>query len=484
MPINFPIFEAPSTPALVVIDSRVAGLATLPCGLREDLDTIVLPPEADGIAQLDRLLDARLARDLPPLDRLHLIVADESSASGASGCSDESGASGARRLGSGTVDAAALAGADWRAAFSDRAEVLVYGIEDDRVGDRDERTTLFSALRAATGAATIAARLPTRSTIPYLHPLAVEARSDVPLDAGDYAALQALHRATDGSHWTRCNWQVDRATPPPAATVADWWGVSVSGDRITEIALQNNNLRGELPRELGHLTALGELFLGGNQIHGAIPPAIGQLSRLTNLYLSGNDLSGPIPAALGDLKRLVWLSIGSNRLDGAIPPELARLVNLRCLYLNGNHLSGPIPHQLGALPHLQELYLSGNDLSGPIPASLGELRYLTHLSLGNNRLAGEIPAALSELSSLQTLYLHGNRLEGLVPPQLDRLLHLEAISLHGNPDLRLTFPSAIAASCLCPMFQPRAIEASFSRAANVSKNSDFASAKAGNFSSV
>jgi len=63
---------------------------------------------------------------------------------------------------------------------------------------------------------------------------------------------------------------------------------------LRELVLHNNQLSGEIPPEIGTLSALTGLYLGSNQLSGEIPPEIGDLTALGNLYLDSNQLSGPI----------------------------------------------------------------------------------------------------------------------------------------------------------------------------------------------
>ena len=110
--------------------------------------------------------------------------------------------------------------------------------------------------------------------------------------ATERAALVALYDATDGDNWTNNdNW---KSTEP----VGTWEGVTVENGAVTGLYLHSNNLRGELPSEIGNLTRLERLSLGGN-FTGAIPTEIGNLTRLEWLDLSHNtELTGELPAGL------------------------------------------------------------------------------------------------------------------------------------------------------------------------------------------
>ena len=227
--------------------------------------------------------------------------------------------------------------------------------------------------------------------------------------AEDRAALVALYRATDGANWTtNSNWLSDRP-------IRDWHGVISDADgRVNGLRLGNNNLRGEIPSELGSLPNLETLYLYDNQLSGEIPSELGSLSNLEWLYLFSNQLSGEIPAELGSLANLELLILNDNRLSGEIPAELGSLANLEGLHLYNNQLSGEIPSELGSLANLEYLYLDHNRLSGKIPAELGDLVNLRYLNLYHNQLTGPIPSELGNLN-LRWLNLSGNELTGCVP---------------------------------------------------------------------
>ena len=122
---------------------------------------------------------------------------------------------------------------------------------------------------------------------------------------------------------TLLNWAAD--TP-----IEDWDGVTVSGSpkRVTEVALDESGLNGEVPGGLGQLTALTVLSLSGNSLKGSIPDELGSLSNLTELSIDNNQLTGGIPVELGDLADLETLSLNDNRLSGAIPSELDGLTRV------------------------------------------------------------------------------------------------------------------------------------------------------------
>lgn len=214
-------------------------------------------------------------------------------------------------------------------------------------------------------------------------------------------------------------------------------------DRVIQLSLHENNLKGTLIPELRHLASLETLALSANELSGSIPPELGQLSNLTLLYLWDNELTGGIPVELTQLIGLEKLSLASNQLTGNIPAEIGQLTNLTRLNLGVNQLTGTIPAEIGQLTNLAELlYLAENQLTGTIPAELGQLASLTELYLWGNELSGTIPPELGQLANILKLYLSKNQLSGTIPPELGQLANLAELSLHSNK-LTGTIPPVI-----------------------------------------
>ena len=121
----------------------------------------------------------------------------------------------------------------------------------------------------------------------------------------DRAALVAFHGATDGANWTNnSNWLSNRP-------IRDWYGVvSDAEGQVVELILSRNQVSGQIPPELGDLTAMAGLYLRDNQLSGEIPTELGKLSNLTRLFLSNNQLSGCVPAELRDVASNDFEEIG------------------------------------------------------------------------------------------------------------------------------------------------------------------------------
>ena len=110
----------------------------------------------------------------------------------------------------------------------------------------------------------------------------------------DRDALMALYRSTGGPGWSRRdNWGTN-------APLQDWWGVIVDGGgRVVALDLEDNNLTGTIPPELGSLSNLEMLKLHTNNLTGGIPPELDGLVSLKRLGLGGNKLTDTIAIELG-----------------------------------------------------------------------------------------------------------------------------------------------------------------------------------------
>jgi Leucine-rich repeat (LRR) protein len=248
--------------------------------------------------------------------------------------------------------------------------------------------------------------------------------------------LEALYNDTGGASWTNHTGWLDTDTP------CSWYGVTCTNGHVRKLELNNNELTGPIPPELGDLSNLTELQLYNNQLTGSIPPELGDLSNLTDLWLGFNQLSGSVPAELGNLTNLIFLWLSSNQFTGTIPPELGDLSNLQYLFLDRNKLSGAIPVELGELTNLPVLDLGNNQLTGPIPPELGNLTNLTYLALNFNQLSGTIPSELGSLTNLNSLSLEDTHLTGEIPASFINLTNLWYLAL--SCGLTSTNPAVIS----------------------------------------
>lgn len=159
-------------------------------------------------------------------------------------------------------------------------------------------------------------------------------------------ALAALYTSTGGDGWNENkNWLTE-------TEVASWHGVFVAENRVVRLVLNNNNLQGSLPPEIGSLSGLTEIVLSRNRLSGSLPPVIGSLNQLTILDLSENQFGGALPAELFTLTSLQYLYLDHNQFGGVLPAAIENLTNLNVLWLNQNRLMGFPPQGMTALTNL------------------------------------------------------------------------------------------------------------------------------------
>lgn len=211
-------------------------------------------------------------------------------------------------------------------------------------------------------------------------------------DNAERNALMAIYNATDGDNWAENeNWG-DVNIP-----VDEWYGVTVTNGHVTELYLDDNNLKDPIPQEIGDLNSLKVLHLSNNPIT-LLPESIGNLTDLEYLNLYDANLVS-LPESMGNLESLVSLYLPFNELI-SLPESIGDLKNLTGLYLYENSLKS-LPESIGGLESLLELYLNDNDLES-LPVGIVNLDKLALLTLRNNFLP---------FSDLEPIYERFNGIE-------------------------------------------------------------------------
>lgn len=201
-------------------------------------------------------------------------------------------------------------------------------------------------------------------------------------------ALIALYKATGGDNWINNeNWCSDKP-------ITEWYGISENVPGKLEIVLSWNNLKGQLPKEIGNLQEFISLNLCYNQLEGSIPETIGNLTNLKELWLNYNNLSGSIPETIGNLSQIQTLYLYHNKIDGKLPESIGNLQNVEIFNLENNQLSGEIPKAIKNLQKVKYFSILNNNFEHTIPEEFAELPMLETLRLCGNRLSGAIPKKL------------------------------------------------------------------------------------------
>lgn len=272
-------------------------------------------------------------------------------------------------------------------------------------------------------------------------------------------ALISLYNGTTGASWTdSTNWLF-------SDDVCSWYGVTCKTGTVSELILNNNNLNGSIPVEIGDLINLEFLGMYGNQLSGGIPLEIGSLANLIILDLYDNQLSGVLPDEIGNLTNLDILDIGNNSgVTGSLPGTMTNLTKLNEFYFDGTDLC--VPHDgsfqawfatlsyfestsfpcydcasQSSVPQaeceaLVALYTSTNGdkwfdnsewFFGHVTNWYGvscTANHVVYINLTYNNLTGSIPAEIGDFPNLYTLYLGGSPISGSLPAELGNLNNL------------------------------------------------------------
>jgi len=182
--------------------------------------------------------------------------------------------------------------------------------------------------------------------------------------------------------WFTSQWR-DKAEDYEQRQTNYYYEADDDDDTIYNLVLEDNNLKGSIPFEIGLLTNLEYINLANNNLYGTLPVQLSRLSNLDSLDLAGNSLGGNNNRDVADFilalsRSLIHINLEANQLQGSIPDVkygtdyLNRLVEL---YIGFNPLLiGTIPNSVGQLTQLQELNILGNTgMRGPVPESVCEL---------------------------------------------------------------------------------------------------------------
>jgi len=240
----------------------------------------------------------------------------------------------------------------------------------------------------------------------------------------DSLALVELYNSCNGNAWTNV-WDLN-------SPVSGWSGISVINGRVTTLSLNNYNLSGALPWQLGQLDSLKSINLGSDPITGVFPDSLWNLKKLETLYLSNTSLEGSISPQIGQMKNLKTLYITSSKFSGELPAEIGNCTKLERIRLNNNQFSGELPSTLANLPALYDLYINFNNFNGPFPVFLTNNLLMTTLALEYNQFSGPIPDEIGNMTNLTWVYLAGNQFNGAIPASLGNLTKTTFLQLNDN----------------------------------------------------
>jgi Leucine-rich repeat (LRR) protein len=247
--------------------------------------------------------------------------------------------------------------------------------------------------------------------------LAFSATIKAQVSEQEFQALKALYNATGGDNWTnRTGWEHINTTATKDDVTTGWYGIgAIENSHVTILNIDNNNMTGTLPAQIGDLMWMQEFALGSNKISGIIPSEIGNLINLNSISLNSNQISGPLPQSMKNLRNLKYLTLSSNPINSEFPGSiLMHLTQLENLTIHRCNFSGTIPDIFDSLTQLSYLELESNLLTGEFPPSINRLKNISTISVGSNQLSGNLPS-LDSCKLLKNLYLWNNNFSGSIP---------------------------------------------------------------------
>jgi len=127
---------------------------------------------------------------------------------------------------------------------------------------------------------------------------------------------------------------------------------------LTQLSLANNGFSSWIALP-SRLTNLQLIDLHGNSFEQGLH-TFGILKQSTSLLeivsLNDNNIKGTIPPEIGQLQHLEYLNLSNNNIKGTIPSELALLTNLKVLLLEGN------PRLDNSVPTVLQTFLTANNV--------------------------------------------------------------------------------------------------------------------------
>jgi len=228
------------------------------------------------------------------------------------------------------------------------------------------------------------------------------------------SVLLDIYNSTNGDSWTnRTGW--DNFDP----TCADLHGITCNGGTVTEIALNNNNLIGSIPVDIGYLSRVTSFDISNNQVFGDIPVSLSSLYLIDNgggLGIDNNCLI--IPTEPETLLDYIDLKTGSSWRAAQ------NMCSAECSdgVWNGDHRienAADISELMGCTSVDGNLTISNSDLTdlsglGFIESVSGRFEVLGNPSLIN--LSG-----LSSLTQIGGMYINVN-------PVLEDFTGLESLT--------------------------------------------------------
>jgi len=214
---------------------------------------------------------------------------------------------------------------------------------------------------------------------------------------------------------------------------------------LTAFQVDNNQVKGTMPTEIGKLTRLYSLLIdfGSNSMGRILPTEIGKLTALNDVLIEKVQSPGTsIPTEIGKCTDLEYFGLWDVELGGTLPSELGGALTTFELYGLGG-VRGTIPTEVGNMGNLKEAYFSVSvaqpdlSLSGTLPTEIGRMRQEleSFYVYGAPSIGGSLPTEIGMMASLTDLYLRVTDVGGYIPTELARIMSNDAIYRKLNGEL-------------------------------------------------
>jgi hypothetical protein len=149
---------------------------------------------------------------------------------------------------------------------------------------------------------------------------------------------------------------------------------------VESIFLQENNLRGDIPADLGLLTKLKIANFYRNSLAGSLPKSIGRWRNLEEFVVYDNLMTGTLPAAsIGQWTALTFFQIGGNSFIGTLPDSIGNWSKLGYFSVYKNFFEGTIPESVQEWTSIETAYFTGNDFTGSMSTGICDIKSLKTL---------------------------------------------------------------------------------------------------------
>lgn len=229
----------------------------------------------------------------------------------------------------------------------------------------------------------------------------------------DSLALLKIAEKLGGENWSK---PFDRSKP-----LNSWSGVNIDVyegvNRVTAFGwMKSNNIQGEIPEEIGELTALQILSFTNEQgLTGTLPAAALKKTQLTELHLVNCQVGGLVPAELQECKKMYLLRLEDCKFTGFEEGWTGDFPALIGFNIQNNLFDEPLTNSfIKDMVKLNIFIMSDNNFSGPVPRNLFSGKtYLTVFEMKGNRLTGDFPEEISNLFA----YTQSTPQEAICPQQ-------------------------------------------------------------------